>query len=286
MHSKIQSSLLSLACFLFAKSFKAFVNFPWPDCRASKSWQSAVANSKLVHQSGMTGVEVIKVRKHVGRSNTNCLVRNDEVASGNSRPYMCSDSCTPMFEMTAIFEESVMAVCLAFLPAVLEYNAITMKKLQRHVCTCKKKFRLDDKYWNKIQPPTPTVEKEWHLRALNRRCHETTTTWCMHPNTNWPYVQMVIWPIPLHSIDVWMMNMAFGHSRGQFVRMEHGLRSLQSLSMSRWWSNICKDNPGSWYWYWYWFKLRFWKSPFLGCLPHGLSFKIPLHTGIAPILFW
>ena len=53
----------------------------------------------------MTGVEPIKVRKHVGWS---------------------SASCTPMFETAAILEESVIAACLAFLPAVLEYNAITM----------------------------------------------------------------------------------------------------------------------------------------------------------------
>ena len=76
----------------------------------------------------MTGVEPIKVGKHVGWSSANCLVRNNEVALGmtqNSWPYMCSNSCTPMFETAAILED-VIAACLAFLLAVLEYNAITM----------------------------------------------------------------------------------------------------------------------------------------------------------------
>lgn len=54
------------------------------------------------------------------------MVKNDEVASGITRnfgPYMYSNSCAPMVETAAIFEESA---CLAFLPAVLEYNAIIM----------------------------------------------------------------------------------------------------------------------------------------------------------------
>jgi len=71
----------------------------------------------------MSGFDVINVRKEIGCSNANCFVKKVEVASGmtqNSRPCMCSKSCTPMFETTGMVEESVIAPCLAFFPAVLE----------------------------------------------------------------------------------------------------------------------------------------------------------------------
>ena len=76
----------------------------------------------------MRGTEAINVRKEIGRSRANCLVRKDDVASGmtrNSGPYMCSNNWMAIFETAAILEESVIAACLAFFPAVLEYNAIT-----------------------------------------------------------------------------------------------------------------------------------------------------------------
>ena len=122
------SSPSSSICFLCANSFIAFVNLLWPDRKVSNIWWSAVPSSKLVHRTGIWGFDVIKVRKEIGRSNANCFVKKVEVASGmtrNSRPYMCSNSCTPMFETAAMVEESVTAPCLTFFPAVLEYNAIT-----------------------------------------------------------------------------------------------------------------------------------------------------------------
>ena len=70
------------------------------------------------------------MRNKIGRSNANCFVKKVEVASGmtwNSSPYMCLNSCTPMFKTVAMVEESVIAPCLAFFPAVLEYNAITKR---------------------------------------------------------------------------------------------------------------------------------------------------------------
>lgn len=78
----------------------------------------------------MSGEDESNDRKQIWLIRPNCLVRKDAVASGmtrNSRPYICSKSCIPMFDTAAILEESVMAACVLFLPPVFDDSDMTLK---------------------------------------------------------------------------------------------------------------------------------------------------------------
>ena len=95
---------------------------------------------KLLAPSLMLGDDDSLLRKHIGSRRLNCFVKKAAVASGmtqNWQSYMCSNSCTVMFDSVEILAESVTAACLPFLPPVLEYKAITDIKGQRVVSNCR-----------------------------------------------------------------------------------------------------------------------------------------------------
>lgn len=88
---------------------------------------------KLVDLVGILGVVDSTVR-NVRRANmAYSLVKKDAVASGmtrNSGPYICLNNCTAMLERVATDDESVTSECFEFFPALLEYNAITVRVLR------------------------------------------------------------------------------------------------------------------------------------------------------------
>lgn len=84
---------------------------------------------KLVDPAGILGASDRSVKNDNCRNNPNCFVRKSAVASGITRkvaPYMCSNSCTAIFETAEVEDEWVMAACAEFFPVVFEYNAMTV----------------------------------------------------------------------------------------------------------------------------------------------------------------
>ena len=82
----------------------------------------------------MSGDDESNDRKQIWLIRPNCLVRKDAVTSGmtrNSRLYICSKSCIPMFDTAATLEESVIAACVPFLPPVFDDSDMTWKSSER-----------------------------------------------------------------------------------------------------------------------------------------------------------
>ena len=84
------------------------MNLQWPNCSAWYNVWSVTVSSKLVDLAGMSGEGESNDRKQIWLIEPNCLVGRDAVASGmtwNSRPYICSKSCIPMFDKFCNQEE-------------------------------------------------------------------------------------------------------------------------------------------------------------------------------------
>jgi len=97
-------------------------------CNVWNSTRSARANSRWLELVAVSGDDESKQRNEIGCRSANRLVKKSAVASGmtRNRPlYMCSNTCTPMYDTAETLDESVIAMCLPFFPPVFAYNATT-----------------------------------------------------------------------------------------------------------------------------------------------------------------